>query len=71
MCAGNVPLRNWNKFSPDGMAKTRITVPFSEAVARSVPSLFSARQPMEDWWASIVLTDSRVVASKIRTCPAF
>jgi len=49
MCAGSVPRRNWKRLSPDGMAKTRITVPFSEAVARRVPSLLSARQPMADW----------------------
>jgi hypothetical protein len=71
MCAGRVPRRNWKRFSPDGMEKTRITVPFSDAVARRVPSLLRARQPMVDWWAWIVFTASRVVASKIRTSPAF
>jgi len=36
--AGMLPRRNWKSFLPDGMAKMRITVPFSDEVAMSVPS---------------------------------
>lgn len=40
--AGMLPLLNWYSFCPEGIANTRITVPFSDAVASSVPSLFIA-----------------------------
>jgi hypothetical protein len=40
--AGYVPLRNWATFSAPGTCQTRMTVPVSLALARSVPSLLSA-----------------------------
>lgn len=42
--AGIEPLRNWKSFCASGTENTRMIVPFSEAVARSVPSLFRAMQ---------------------------
>lgn len=40
--AGIEPLLNWYSFCASGIEKTRIIVPFSDAVANSVPSLFNA-----------------------------
>lgn len=40
--AGMLPRRNWYSFCAEGMAKTLMMVPFSEAVANKVPSLFMA-----------------------------
>ena len=45
MCAGSEPRRKWNSFSPMGTLKTRMTVPFSEAVASMVPALLMLRLP--------------------------
>lgn len=42
MRAGMLPRRNWKSFLPEGIEKTRITVPFSDEVAMSVPSLLIA-----------------------------
>jgi hypothetical protein len=42
--AGMEPLRNWYSFCASGIEKTRMMVPFSDAVANSVPSLLSAMQ---------------------------
>ena len=40
--AGMLPLLYWYSFLPSGIEKTRMTVPFSEEVAISVPSLLIA-----------------------------
>ena len=42
MRAGMLPLRNWYSFLPSAIEKILITVPFSDAVAMSVPSLLIA-----------------------------
>jgi hypothetical protein len=44
-------------------------VPFSEAVANRVPSLFSAMQDRGELCASITFTASSLVASYIKTSP--
>lgn len=44
-------------------------VPFSDAVASNVPSLFSAMQDSGELCASMTLTASILVASYIRTSP--
>lgn len=67
--AGMEPLRNWYSFCASGMEKTRMMVPFSDAVASRVPSLFSAMQDSGELCASITLTASIFVASYIRTSP--
>lgn len=46
--AGKDPRRKWNNRSPDGTLKTRMMVPFSDAVASIVPELFIAIQPRVD-----------------------
>lgn len=67
--AGIEPLRNWYSFSPSGMLKTRIIVPFSDAVARSVPSLFTAMQDSGELCAVTMLADSILFASYTKTSP--
>lgn len=42
--AGMEPLLNWYSFCASGIEKTRMMVPFSDAVASRVPSLLSAMQ---------------------------
>lgn len=49
ICAGRDPRRKWKSRSPEGMLQTRITVPFSDAVARNIPVLFIARDPSVVW----------------------
>ena len=44
-------------------------VPFSDAVAKRVPSLFRAMQDRGELWASMTFTDSSLVASYMRTSP--
>lgn len=44
--ASLVPRRNWYSFSAPGMLQTRITVPLSEAVARSEPVELMERKEM-------------------------
>lgn len=67
--AGMEPRLNWYSFCASGMEKMRIMVPFSDAVASSVPSLFSATQDRGELCASITLTASILVASYISTSP--
>src|SRR5512142_3360931 len=66
---GYVPRRNWYSFCPFGTLKMRMMVPVSEAVASSVPSLFSAMQQSGERWASTTLTALRLTVSKISTSP--
>jgi hypothetical protein len=61
--AGIDPRRNWYNFSPPGTEKTRMIVPFSDAVASNVPSLFRAMQDKGELWASITFAASSLVAS--------
>jgi hypothetical protein len=61
--AGIDPLLNWYSFCASGIEKTRIMVPFSEAVANRVPSLFSAIHDNGELCASITFTASILVAS--------
>jgi hypothetical protein len=67
--AGIEPRRNWYNFCPSGTVKTRMMVPFSEAVASKLPSLFSAMHDKGELCASITFTASNFVASYIRTSP--
>lgn len=67
--AGIDPLRNWYSFCASGIEKTRMMVPFSDAVASRVPSLFSAMQERGELCASITFTASIFVASYMRTSP--
>jgi hypothetical protein len=67
--AGIDPLLNWYSFCASGTEKTRMMVPFSEAVANSVPSLFRAMHDSGELCASITFTASILVASYIRTSP--
>jgi hypothetical protein len=67
--AGIEPLLNWYSFCASGMEKTRMMVPFSEAVASRVPSLFRAMQDSGELCASITLTASIFVASYMSTSP--
>ena len=67
--AGMEPLLNWYSFCASGIEKTRMMVPFSDAVASRVPSLFSAIQDSGELCASMTLTASIFVASYIRTSP--
>jgi hypothetical protein len=67
--AGIDPRLNWYSFCASGMEKTRIMVPFSDAVANRVPSLLSVMQDSGELCASITFTASILVASYIRTSP--
>jgi hypothetical protein len=67
--AGMEPLLNWYSFCASGMEKTRIMVPFSDAVANRVPSLFRTMQDRGELCASITFTASIFVASYMRTSP--
>jgi len=51
------------------MLKTRIMVPFSEAVASSVPSLFTAIQESGELCAVTMFADSILFASYTKTSP--
>ena len=63
------PLLNWYNFWAPGTEKTRMIVPFSEAVASSVPSLLSAMCDKGLACASIMLICSSFVASYNMTSP--
>lgn len=63
------PRRNWYSFVPSGTEKTRMMVPFSDAVASRVPSLFKAMQDNGELCASITFAGSSFVASYIMTPP--
>jgi hypothetical protein len=67
--AGMEPLLNWYSFCASGIEKTRMMVPFSEAVANRVPSLFSAMQDKGELCAPTTFTASILVASYIKTSP--
>jgi hypothetical protein len=67
--AGMEPLLNWYSFCASGIEKTRMMVPFSEAVANRVPSLLSAMQDRGELCASITFTASILVASYIKISP--
>jgi hypothetical protein len=67
--AGMDPLLNWYSFCASGIEKTRMMVPFSDAVANRVPSLFSAMHESGELCASITFTASILVASYMRTSP--
>lgn len=51
------------------MENTRMMVPFSDAVANRVPSLFNAMHDNGELCASMTLTASILVASYMRTSP--
>jgi hypothetical protein len=67
--AGIEPLLNWYSFWASGIEKTRMMVPFSDAVASNVPSLFSAMHDSGELCASMTFTASILVASYMRTSP--
>ena len=69
MREGMEPRRNWYNFCAEGTEKTRIIVPLSEAVARSVPALLIVMQERGERWASTTLMASSFRASNIRTEP--
>lgn len=69
MRAGMDPLLNSYSFCASGIEKTRIIVPFSDAVASRVPSLFNAMQDRGDLCASMTFTASILVASYMSTSP--
>lgn len=57
---------------PVVVSNIRISVPFSEAVARRVPWAFRARQDRAAWWASISTGAFSVRARSMSwTCPDF
>lgn len=66
---GIEPRRNWYSLCPSGTEKTRIIVPLSEAVARSVPSPLSAMHASGERCASMTLIASSFKVSKIKTSP--
>lgn len=66
---GMLPRRNWYSFLALGMAKTRMMVPLSEAVARRVPVLLRLIHDRGERWASATLMASSLSASKMRTSP--
>lgn len=69
MRAPYVPRRNWATLSPFGTLNTRITVPLSLAVARSVPdelSVTHARGDLCAWMMLVTLSES---ASNRMTSP--
>ena len=51
MRASLVPRRNWYSFSAPGMLHTRMTVPFSDEVARMVPVELIERKDRGALWA--------------------
>jgi len=53
----------------EGIEKTRMMVPLSEAVARRVPVLLRVTQESGERWASTTLMASSFRASKRRTSP--
>jgi hypothetical protein len=67
--ASLVPRRNWYNFSAPGILHTRMTVPFSEAVARSVPVELIERKEMGALCAWITFDTVRERVEKRRTSP--
>lgn len=67
--ASRVPRRNWYSFSAPGMLHTRMTVPFSEAVASIVPVELIERKEIGDLcaWMTFAVASERV--EKSRTSP--
>ena len=66
---GIEPRRNWYSFRAEGIAKTRMMVPLSEAVARRVPVLLMVMQERGERCASTTFMASSFCASKISTAP--
>lgn len=64
-----MPLRNWYNLVPFGSENTLIIVPVSDAVASSVPSLFSAIHESGALCASTTLRASNFNVSNNRTSP--
>lgn len=67
--ASLVPLLNWYSFSAPGVLHTRMTVPLSEAVARSVPVELIERNEMGDLCAWITLDTVKERVENRRTSP--
>ena len=63
------PRRNWYNFRADGIEKTLMIVPLSEAVARRVPVLLMVMHERGERCASAKLTASSRRVSKSRTLP--
>ena len=63
------PRRNWYSFLADGIEKTRIMVPLSEAVARRVPALLTVMHDNGERCASTTFIASSLSVSKMRTSP--
>lgn len=66
---GIEPRRNWYSLLPSGTEKTRIIVPLSDAVARSVPSPLRVIHANGERCASTTLMASSFRVSKIKTSP--
>lgn len=69
MRAGIDPRRNWYSFRAEGIEKTLIIVPLSDAVARRVPVLLIVMHERGERCASARLTASSLRVSKRRTLP--
>lgn len=67
--ASRVPRRNWYSFSAPGTPHTRMTVPLSDAVARSVPAALMLRKEMGDLCAWMTFETVRERVEKRRTSP--
>ena len=63
------PRRNWYNLCASGTEKTRMIVPLSEAVASTVPSLFSTTRDNGDRCASTTFMASSLIVSKSNTSP--
>ena len=66
---GIEPRLNWYSLSALGIEKTRMMVPFSDAVARRVPVLLMVMQERGVLWAVTTFTASSLAALKSRTSP--
>jgi hypothetical protein len=64
-----VPLLNWYSFSAPGTLHTLMTVPFSDAVARSVPDALMERNEMGALCAWMTFETVRERVEKRRTSP--
>lgn len=69
MREGMEPRRNWNSLRAAGIEKTRMIVPLSDAVAKSVPALLTTMQERGERCASTTLIASSFSASNISTSP--
>ena len=66
---GMEPRRNWKSLRAAGIEKTRMIVPFSDAVARRVPVLLTTMQERGERCASTTLIASSLSASNRSTSP--